>query len=401
MSYELAVSEGSMTAEQLQLGEKYSLQNYVKWLTIDHRNTRDEILRLERATRGQTENILWKLLRVNRTTASRSSAYVYDGQPTKAMEYGVLNEKLLKQDRLLINAVRDGIENRLGIKVVNEVLDCGLFISEIGLFSASPDAYFELDTGALVVMEIKCPYTYRNETLETVRLRMNNNRNRYRVPHTAFSISRRDALNVLVEKRNDHYRQIQTQLYVTGAVLAVYVVKFSDKPEVHFVTRDDAFIDCLRKREKSKLWSYVKENGRNRVMVMEKERFNSFGGFAVHEEKARLLASDGMYHWCGNVVCYFCKRHFEITDKTVEQIREEHGSDCDKSGNISMVEVAHAKYLNVLVRLENLRCAQLYDEAECEKLAKEGFFYDGTNLVLYCCGGKASHEAYCKKSDTQ
>ncbi|ACZ63593.1 ALK-EXO [Pieris rapae granulovirus Wuhan] len=396
MAYELAVSEGGMSDEQLGFAKKYMLQNYIKTLTESHRNTTEEIMELEKATRGQAKNVLWKLLRINRTTASGTSGGFY-GETTPAMKYGIDNEKLLKKNKIVMSIIREGVEKKLKKEIIEEVLDCGLFLSEIGLYSASPDAYFRLDNNDLVVLEIKCPYTYRNETLESIRLKMNSSRSRYRVPHTAFSVNRHDTLHVAVEKRNDHYRQMQAQLYVTGAVMAVYMVKFSDMPEIHFVPRDEKFIKELADRELIKLKMYANENKRSQIMVMEKERLKSFGGSGHADKIARLLAKNGMYCWCGNVICFFCKQQFEIIDKSIDIILEEHNKECNRQENISMVEVGHERYLNVFDRINNLLNTQKYSLIECEELAKKGYFYNGSRLAFYCCGEQETHKNDCYK----
>ncbi|UXX41920.1 alk-exo [Psilogramma increta granulovirus] len=397
MAYELAVSTGVLTEYQLLLANKYCLQNYVKSLTMTHRNTQQEIVDLEVATRGQSDNVLWKLLRINRTTASGSQNFC--GEPTTAMEYGVCNEKLLKQNNALIGIIIDCVENRLQKNVVETILNCGLFISPIGLFSASPDAYFRLDSNELVVLEIKCPYVYRNKTLEQIRLEKNSTRATYRVQHTALSLNKTGPLHVTVTKRNDHYRQMQMQMYVTGAVMAVYIVKFSDMPEIHFVDRDIEFINELEMRELKKLQMYVKENTRNQVMTMERERFHSFARASnVTTAIASEFARDGLYWWCGVVLCFFCEQRFEIADKSVESVLQEHNPQCNKEGNISLGSsnvVTHPQYINVFDRINSFNGVDEYC-AESKKLATEGLFYYENKLVLYCCGGENSmHKKTC------
>lgn len=396
MAYELTVSTGALTENQLLLANKYCLQHYVKSLTLTHRNTQSDIFDLEHATRGQIDNILWKLLRINRTTASGTQNFC--GEPTPAMEYGLCNEKLLKQNQALMSIVVESVEKRLQKRVVESVLECGLFISSIGLFSASPDAYFKLESGELVVLEIKCPYVYRNKTLEQIRLEKNNTRAVYRVNHTALSLNRTGPLHVTVTKRNDHYRQIQTQMYVTGAIMAVYMVKFSDMPEIHFVERDAAIIDELEKRELEKLQMYVKENTRSQVMIMERERFHSFARASnVTTSVAKQFAQDGLYWWCGVVLCFFCEQQFEIVDKSVDAILQEHNPKCNKEGNISMGTsvVAHPRYLNIYDRINSFGSATEYS-VQSKQLAASGLFYNGTSLILYCCGGENGvHKETC------
>ncbi|ABC61238.1 ALK-EXO [Choristoneura occidentalis granulovirus] len=402
MAYELAVSENVLNNQELLYAEKYCLQKYVKRLTLTHRNTKEEIMALEHATRGQTNNMLWKILRINRTTASGGNTF-FEGS-TPAMRYGICNETILKNNKAIINTITERIEKKLGKKVVENVLDCGLFITDIGLYSASPDGYFKLETGELVVLEIKCPYTYRNKTLEQIRREKNNTRGAYRVEHTALLVNRNGPLHVTVTERNEHYRQMQSQIYVTNAIMAVYMVKFSDMPEIHFVEKNEQYSKEMRHKELAKLQMYVNENKRSQIMIMESERLKTFTNTNFKTGLAAALACDGMYYWCGNVVCYFCCQQFEIVDKLLEEILEEH-TECNKEGNISMgFKVTHPRYLNRFDRINSLRKTK-ENVVRIEELADKGFFYDGSKLVLYCCGGgkdllgKERHTDQCKKKE--
>nr|AIU36909.1 ORF125 alk-exo [Cydia pomonella granulovirus]AIU37051.1 ORF125 alk-exo [Cydia pomonella granulovirus]AIU37193.1 ORF125 alk-exo [Cydia pomonella granulovirus]AIU37332.1 ORF125 alk-exo [Cydia pomonella granulovirus]QDW81185.1 alk-exo [Cydia pomonella granulovirus] len=395
MAYELAVMEDVMSDVQLELARKYSMQNYVRTLTLEHKNSREEILQLEEATRGQSDNLLWKLLRINRDTASGGSSYC--GGENVAMEYGLRNEKKLKKDNIVMGIIVERVEEKLNKKVVAQVLECGLFLSDIGLYSASPDAYFVLDSGELVVLEIKCPYTYRNDTFQSVLQQLDGRRSR--VARTALKRVSKQPLILKVEQRNLHYRQMQSQLYVTGAVMAVYMVKFSDMPDIHFVERNEAYIKGLADRERMKLEMYVKENKRNKVMSIERERVNSFRGSGYAREMVERLAREGLYCWCGNVICYFCGQQFEVDNKSIEEVLGEHKVEqCDRTNNVSAVRVHDNRYLNVFDRINNLNTVvTTLSSVERRQLAKKGYYYDGNRLVLYCCGGETTHKPECHK----
>ncbi|AER41545.1 alkaline exonuclease-helicase 2 fusion protein [Epinotia aporema granulovirus] len=384
----------SLTAEQNRLADKYCLQNYVSNLTLDYRNSKQEIFELEKATRGQGENELWKLLRINRTTASNSGHAFYGGE-NEAMRYGLDNEKLLKQNAQLIDLVCARIEHKTKQKVVERVLDCGMFITELGLYSASPDAYFLLENNAMVVMEIKCPYTYRSETLFTIRDKFNN-RNRYRVPHTAFSVNRHgEYLNVLVEKNNDHYRQMQAQMYVTNAVFAVYMVKIGQDHEMHFVERDNEHINKMKKKELAEFKNYTNQNNSYRCMIKEQSRYASFDS-AVEEQMRRKLAKNGLYNKHGVITCYFCKSQFEINNAI--------NHDCGtKQDNVIYINVDNISYINERDRIDNLLNSANYCREQATALAKSKFYWDGTQLRLYCCGQTDLHAPNCsmKRSDEE
>ncbi|AAQ21710.1 alk-exo [Cryptophlebia leucotreta granulovirus] len=395
MAYELAVAEGNMTDLQLEFAKKFSLQNYVKTLTLEHRNSKEEILKLEESTRGQSDNLLWKLLRVNRDTASGCSSYCGNNNP--AMQYGIKQEKILKEDKLIIDTVKDRIEKKLKKKIIEEVLDCGLFLSTIGLCSASPDAYFILENGELVVLEIKCPYNYRNESFKSVIQQLGSKRKR--IAHTALKRVSHDPLIIHIEQRNNHYRQIQSQLYVTGAVMAVYLVKFSDKCDIHLVERNESYIKELADKERFRLNMIIKENNRNKKFTLEVHRLDSFKNSGYDEEIVKQLAKNGLYCWCGNVICFFCGQHFEINEKTIQQILNEHDNEnCDKGDNCSMTNVYNKRYLNIFDRINNLNESQTLSLSEIRDLAKKGYYNDGNKFVLYCCGGEKLHSNECHKA---
>lgn len=376
----------SLTEEQNRLATKYCLQNYVSNLTLDYRNSRQEIFELEKATRGQGENELWKLLRINRTTASNSGHSFYGGE-NEAMRYGLDNEKLIKENTQLMNLVCARIEHKTKQKVVQRVLDCGLFINELGLYSASPDAYFVLENDALVVMEIKCPYKYRSETLMTIREKFNN-RHRYRVPYTAFSVNRHgDYLNVLVEKNNDHYRQMQSQMYVTNAIFAVYLVKIGQNHEIHFVERDNDHINKMRKKELADLKNYINQNNSYKCMIKERSRYASFD-HTVDEQMRQKLAKNGLYNKHGVITCYFCKSQFEINNAT--------DHDCGtKQDNVIYTPVHNISYINEQDRVDNLFNSAQYSLEQATALAKSNFYWDRDQLRLYCCGQTKLHAPNC------
>ncbi|AAS82623.1 ORF115 [Agrotis segetum granulovirus] len=389
------LSNCGFTDEQLKMAQKYCMENYVTKLKPGHKNTKEEIFELERATRGQCKNNLWKLLRVNRTTATKSTGSSFYGESV-AMKYGIEQEEWIKQQKHIMDAVCEGIEGKLKKKVKERVLNCGLFLSPLGIYSASPDAYFVLENEELVVLEIKCPYTYKSDSMETIR-RGFNNRSRYRIPHTAFSINKNGPIDVRVEKKNDHYRQMQAQLYITGAVLAVYLVKIGDVPEIHFVERDIKQIQELKDREEREFNNHVRDNSRNNYLVLERNRKKTFPqNGAYSEEKSKLLARQGFYYNQGCVVCYFCKSKYETSTPFLEMTH----SNCDKTDNISHVDIKFFNYINQKDRVNNLNKYCSYDYQQCIELANQGFFYDPSDntLKLFCCGEIDKHSQKCDKN---
>ncbi|AAP85744.1 alk-exo [Adoxophyes orana granulovirus] len=397
--YKMAIADKRFNPIHEELAKRYSLQNFINNISnANQRISHDDIMVLEKCTRGQSDNVLWQLLRVNRSTASGSAVSEYDIDSIPAIRYGKIKEKALKNDNILISTIKDGIEDYTNKRVTETVLDCGMFLSSIGFYSASPDAYFKLEDGSMVVMEIKCPYSYKDDTIKDIRNRFNTNRARYRIPNTAFSINRHgEDIFVCVEAQNNHYRQMQLQMYATGALLAVYVVKFRDMPEVHFVKRDSKFIQRVYNQEMNKLnrvvQSYKLQSNMN-TLAARMITYNRTNEFDTNS--ARLLAEAGMYSCDGNSVrCYICKSTYETADRSVESILSEHDNLC----NVPKTQAMHNSYLNIVDRINNLHQTNLFLYEECQRLAQEGFvLINSTTPELYCCGGKDGHHQTCYKT---
>ncbi|PFX15069.1 Alkaline nuclease [Stylophora pistillata] len=93
---------------------------------------------------------------------------------------------------------------KLTMKVVK---DCGLWLHKSGVLGASPDGL--VDDNAII--EVKCPYTHRNSTIEEA------------VKDPKFCLVKRDAGYCL--KQSHHYwHQVQGQLFITGKQICYFVV---------------------------------------------------------------------------------------------------------------------------------------------------------------------------------
>lgn len=387
------MAKSGLTPVQCELAKKYMMENYVVNLRPGHVNTKEEIFNLEKETRGQANNDLWKLVRLNRRTASKSSTCCL--KDNDAIKYGILHEELVKQDETIMNSVCCLIEEKLQKRVKKRVLDCGLFLSKLGLNSASPDAYFLMEDDNLVTLEIKCPLTYKDSTWNSIRSSFNNTRKRYRVKRTAFIVNKTGPLNLDIVKKDDHWRQMQHQMYVSGAILAVYLVKIGNIPAMLCVEPDNDEITRLRINEEGRFEDLLIENQKMRYLTMEKNRYDSFKESRINEADRVALAKDGLYYWYGNVLCFFCNKQFSV-ETGVENIIKSH-TDCDKTGNIKHVRVIHTEYINKETRLNSLISLASYAKQQCLQLAEQGFFHDckDNQLKLFCCDGRQSHTSNC------
>nr|WPN08726.1 alk-exo [Cnaphalocrocis medinalis granulovirus] len=393
--------------------------DYFKDLIFDvnQRVHKDDIMFLEKMTRGQNTNFLWRIMRWGRQTASNSN---YNGQPNLAMQYGLQEEEKLKNNHKKLEEFVQHIEEYTNLKVTERVINCGMFITEMGLYSASPDGYFVLENGNMVVLEIKCPITYDNMTLDQYRQTKKLNRNRrIKVDHTAFYVNLAgDEIELSVEKRNPHYRQMQHQMYVTGAVCVLYVVKFAQNYEYKFVTRDEDYIKDLYQQEYQMLQRLVKHNITNGKYLLETNRLDSFLiQYNINDENnnnnfscnnfndimlmLHVLAKDGFYYIGGDMAkCYFCQRVCDNLQNVdyITNIINTH-QNCNKNYNIPIVTFHNKQFLNVCDRLINLINTGLYDMKTCADLANQGFYHNNQNLVLYCCGSTNNeHDIFCTKN---
>lgn len=385
-------SKLAMNEYEQHLCDKYSYSNYVARLQPGHVNSREEIFALERATRGQSNNALWGVLRLNRKTASnRNGCSNFVSDKNEAILYGNEQEMVVKKNQLLMRTIIEKIEEKLSCNITETVLDCGMFISPIGLYSASPDAYFVNEQGQIIVLEIKCPFTYKDTNLESIRRSLNNNKARYRIKHTAFTINKQGPIEVRVEKKNDHYRQLQSQMYVSGAVLGVYLVKIGDTEEVHFVERDEEMINDYANNEKRDSKEILSENAKHMEFVMERNRLFSFYNLPnVKNENIKKLARDGFYYWNGCVKCHFCQKHVEL-ENDVDNILAQHVCN-SKHGNVRYADIKHRNYLTLQSRINSFIPLNIDTTLALELAKLNVFVADDNHLKYYCCATTISDD---------
>ncbi|QWO71669.1 alkaline exonuclease [Orgyia pseudotsugata single capsid nuclopolyhedrovirus] len=379
-----------LTSEQQAICDAYLYSNYARNLPVGGL-TDEEIARVERATRGQSDNPLWSVLRLDRRTASGSlSASGANTFCTQAMSFGLHEEKLVKSNKNLIDLIKQKLESRLNAKIVESVLDCGMFFSRLGLSAASPDAYFRFDTGALVPVEIKCPMSYRNVSVDEMRNGLNTRKPRYRVKHTAFSVNRSGPALFSVESTDPHYRQMQRQMYVLEAPLCVYLVKFKDSFVAKFVDRDERF--CAQERiNEQQLFNALLAQTQNRTFVTEKARVASFENqnHTFSAKQVLTLATNGLYYSFGRLLCNSCASNFDC-DMKCDDVLTKHAScqnrRCVVEPSLSL-EAQYVEYVDHAERVKSLLAARLDPQR-----AEQGVFHCAASdeLKTFCCGNSVS-----------
>ncbi|CAM5164157.1 unnamed protein product [Natator depressus] len=208
--------------------------------------TTEDVVKVERETRGQRDNPKWYEWRKNRITASvaprianskfvngKSSevpqsylkAVVSSGSKvqTPAMSWGTQNEKKAVQ------AYEELQSRRTGRPV--KVEECGLFIhQEKEWLAASPDGIIrEADTGKLLgLLEVKCPYKHRDKTVKEA------------CKDKAFCLEV-DGESYSLKRNHPYYTQVQCQLATTGFDSADFVVHTNKDTVITSVDFDAVF----------------------------------------------------------------------------------------------------------------------------------------------------------------
>ncbi|AWW14487.1 alk-exo [Hyposidra talaca nucleopolyhedrovirus] len=372
-----------LTDEQKKICENYLYSKYVARLGNETASglNRDEIMRIERLTRGQHENPLWRTLRLDRQTASGSNNQ-RSLPENAAMSFGITNEKLVKENDVVMNSVREAIEHRLNTQVVESVLNCGMFLTPFGLNSASPDAYFVTLEGALVPLEIKCPLSYKETSVDEMRNSMNVRKQRYRVKHTALSVNRVGVPVFAVEKTDAHYRQMQRQMYVLDAPICVYLVKFKDSYVIQVVERDEQFVKQEGENEKKIFTGFVKRNKTRQIFLQAHNRRRSFfnQNHMYTEQQVAKLVERGFYYVYGKIECVYCCVKFD-TEIECTVLLDSHSCNVKDDKEI-ITTVAHPDYFD-----HSKRTASLLDRHLNPQLADQGVFYNTSqsSLVTFCC----------------
>jgi hypothetical protein len=364
--------------------------------------TRAKIVEIERATRGQNANHLWSLLRLDRKTASLSGNNTtnIDIHCTPALVFGNKQESEVKTTNTIVfDRMREHLnrENMPRASVINTVLDCGMFFSHLGLHSASPDAFFELSDGTWIPVEIKCPYTYRDTTVDQMRASLGKKKMRYRIKHTALSVNRFGAPEYRVEKTDPHYRQMQRQMYVMNAPMCFYLVKFKNSLVVNSVRRDEQFYAKELANESHTYAMAAQENSFKAAYRRLDKRVQSFRthshNHAYTASEVERLVKRGIYLSYGYLKCAFCDTFTMSSRELIDSVLLECHVNCDKD----IVDFVNGDYFDYDKRLQSLlntlKCHCKKETAET--LAYHGWYCDNNDsggndgsvvIKTFCCG---------------
>lgn len=394
----------SLNSEQRVVYEKYKFSAYVQSVTLTREQTnrwrnnkiidpspvsREETLRVEAATRGQSKNMLWNLLRLDRSTASRSSGG--GSLQSNAIAFGNAQENAVKATNVeLFEQLAQLASERVGCEVAQTILDCGMFISALGLHSASPDAYFAMADGSWVPVEIKCPFSYRDTTVDQMRLELGQSKRKYRVKHTALLVNKMGPPQFEVVKTHDHYRQMQRQMYVMRkAPICFYIVRFKQNLVVLTVLRDDDFCKKEMDKESNEFVAFAMNNASRSRFKRGDVRHASFtqntADHAYDSVQVDMLVRRGLYMSYGQLRCAHCDG-FALDGRVAFELAMSRVHEQCKGLALQEQKFDNAEFLDFNKRYSSL-LINGHNNNNARTRAIEGYYVDGEGIIkTFCCG---------------
>ena len=192
--------------------------------------TAEQAAQIEESTRGQIHSKHWRECRLHHLTSSNFGTIC---KSTERRDMDLLAEKLITYRDIRSKSILHGRKyesvavEKFEVKWKMKTEQCGLFISqEHPQLAASPDRLVDSDT----LLEIKCPYTSRDEKISSVT-----------VPYLKTTGDG----SLTLDNKHDYYYQIQGQLYCTNRKVCFFVVyTFKDLIMIK-VHRNEKFIEDM------------------------------------------------------------------------------------------------------------------------------------------------------------
>jgi putative phage-type endonuclease len=184
---------------------------------------------IEKATRKQSKSKRWHLERKYRVTASNFHAVIKSTERRNMQKLCMnlhgstpLRTKPIIHGQTFEATAIKKFEEREGLKVEK----CGLYVrTDLPFLGASPDGLVGEDT----IVEVKCPYTGRNDVI---------------MANKAFKFLTTNAQGDLeLKKSHAYYTQIQGQLYITKCNVCYFVVYTFQDLLILKINRNDEFCD--------------------------------------------------------------------------------------------------------------------------------------------------------------
>ena len=140
------------------------IQEQLDCLVRSSKLDEEKIVRISEITVGQRNNPVWHIARRGRLTASNFGSVLNAKRVTPSLLKRLLGEYDLSR----VKAIQWGVDNEeeairaFTLKTGKAVKETGIWFDSSGILGASPDGIVDDNT----VLETKCPYTERNNTIE-------------------------------------------------------------------------------------------------------------------------------------------------------------------------------------------------------------------------------------------
>lgn len=193
------------------------------------------ITELAQLTKGQRDNPLWQQLRKGRLTASNFGSVLKAKRITPSLKKRLLGEYDLSR----VKAIQWGVQNEEeAIKQFTTttglpVEQTGVWLDTSGVLGASPDGL----VGQNHVLEVKCPYTQRNQAIAEG------------LVHHSFCLKLKEDGSYTLKQDHVYWHQVQGQMFLTRRQFCYFVVWTTKDSVTLLIKKDESWapnIDLLK-----------------------------------------------------------------------------------------------------------------------------------------------------------
>ena len=212
--------------------------------------SQDQKLAVSAVTKGQRESAAWHVLRKGRLTASNFGYILKAKRVTPSLIKRLLGEYNLSG----VQAINWGISNEQeAIKefiaaTKHKVEETGLWLDPCGFLGASPDGL----VGSDAVLEAKCPFTFRNSTIEEA------------IKSNEFFLTKSEDGSFDLKRDHVYWHQVQGQMHLTNRNICYFVVWTTKETVVIKVIKDlqwGSNLELLKQFYKSNILPKLVEGG--------------------------------------------------------------------------------------------------------------------------------------------
>ncbi|PFX18644.1 Alkaline nuclease [Stylophora pistillata] len=189
---------------------------------------RGKIVRISEITVGQRNNPAWPIARRGRLTASNFGSILH----AKRITPSLLKRLLGEYDLLRVKAIQWGVDNEgeairaFTLRTGKTIKETGIWFDSSGILGSFPDGIVDDET----ILEVKCPYTERNVTIEEV------------VKSKKFSLEKSESgQGYVLKKEHVYWHQVQGQMYFSPRKFCYFVVWTTKDVAILLIQRDDTW----------------------------------------------------------------------------------------------------------------------------------------------------------------